>query len=282
MGDRVGVTGVQYETRGAVAIITIDRPEVRNAVDMPTAVALSDAFLTFEADPDLRVAILTGSGRHFCAGADLQAVARGESGRVHAEGIAPMGPTRLLLTKPVIAAIEGFAVAGGLELAIWCDLRVAGKEAVLGVFCRRFGVPLVDLGTVRLPRLIGHGRALDLILTGRAVTADEAHRMGLADRVVDSGKALETALTMAEDIASVPQVCMRSDRMSVYEQWDLPFADAMRNEVRRGIEVLASGETLEGAEQFAEGAGRHGSTVPVARPAPPVPGTNGQARISGA
>lgn len=253
--------GVRYETRGPVAIVTIDRPSVRNAVDKATAQALADAFRRFDADPELRVAILTGGHRHFCSGADLQALAGGEEGRVTMTGDGPMGPTRMLLEKPVIAAIEGFAVAGGLELAIWCDLRVAGREAVLGVFCRRFGVPLVDLGTVRLPRLVGHGRAMDLILTGRPVTADEALRIGLVDRVTEPGKALEGALTLAQEIAGMPQVCMRSDRMSVYEQWDLSFDDATRNETMRGLQVLESGETVEGAARFAEGAGRHGRPV---------------------
>ena len=252
---------VQFETRGHIAIVTIDRPHVRNAVDKATAEALADAFRRFEADPDLRVAILTGGSRHFCSGADLQAVAEGEEGRVTVTGDGPMGPTRMLLEKPVIAAIEGFAVAGGLELAIWCDLRVAGRESVLGVFCRRFGVPLVDLGTVRLPRLIGHGRALDLILTGRPVTADEALRIGLVDRVTEPGKALEGALSLAEEIAGMPQVCMRSDRMSVYEQWGLSTEDATRNETMRGLQVLESGETKEGAARFADGAGRHGRAV---------------------
>ena len=259
-GDVAG-EGVRYETRGDVAIVTIDRPEVRNAVDKATAEALVDAFRRFDADPDLRVAILTGGSRHFCSGADLQAVAEGEDGRVTVTGDGPMGPTRMLLEKPVIAAIEGFAVAGGLELAIWCDLRVAGREAVLGVFCRRFGVPLVDLGTIRLPRLIGHGRAMDLILTGRPVTADEALRMGLVDRITEPGKALEGALTLAREIAGMPQVCMRSDRMSVYEQWDLSVGDATRNETMRGLHVLESGETQEGAARFIEGEGRHGRAV---------------------
>ena len=258
------MTGVRYETRGPIAIVTLDRPEVRNAVDKATAVALADAFRTFDADADLRVAILTGGHRHFCAGADLQAFASGdvdELDRVRKDGIGPMGPTRMRLTKPVIAAIEGFAVAGGLELAIWCDLRVAGQDAVLGVFCRRFGVPLVDLGTIRLPRLIGHSRAMDLILTGRAVPADEALRMGLVNRVVETGRSLDAALELAADIAAMPQQCMRSDRLSAYEQWDLSEEDAIDNEVRHGLEVLASGETLEGASRFAKGAGRHGSSV---------------------
>lgn len=257
--------GVRYETRGQVAIVTLDRPDVRNAVDKATSVALTEAFRRFDADDDLRVAILTGGHRHFCAGADLQAFAAGdldEFDRIRPDGLGPMGPTRLRLNKPVIAAIEGFAVAGGLELAIWCDLRVAGQDAVLGVFCRRFGVPLVDLGTVRLPRLIGHGRAMDLILTGRPVNADEALRMGLVTRVVETGKALDAALALAAELASMPQHCLRSDRHSAYEQWDLGWEDAMSNEVRRGLEVLASGETLEGASRFAKGAGRHGAPAP--------------------
>ena len=260
--DESDVTGtVRYETRGPVAIVTLHRPEVRNAVDLPTARALSDAFRTFDADPDLSVAVLTGGSRHFCSGADLKAVAAGEEGRVSMDGQGPMGPTRLRLSKPVIAAIEGYAVAGGLELAIWCDLRVAGQDSVFGVFCRRFGVPLIDLGTVRLPRLIGHGRAMDLILTGRPVSAEEACRMGLVDRVVQTGTALDAAVALANDIASMPQTCARSDRLSAYEQWDLTWDEATRNETRRGLEVLASGETLEGAERFATGVGRHGSKV---------------------
>jgi enoyl-CoA hydratase len=258
MGHLAAVATVKYETQGRVAIVTVDRPDVRNAVDQATAVALSDAFRTFDADHELHVAVLTGGQRHFCAGADLKAVAAGESDRVTHHGIGPMGPTRLRLNKPVIAAIEGYAVAGGLELAIWCDLRVAGQDSVLGVFCRRFGVPLVDQGTVRLPRLIGHGRAMDLILTGRPVAADEALRIGLVDRVVQAGTATEAAMELAADIAAMPQRCMRSDRLSVYEQWELSWDDALRNEVRRGLEVLASGETAEGAARFANGIGRHG------------------------
>ena len=255
-------SGVRYETRDRIAVVTIDRPDVRNAVDKPTADALAEAFRTFDDDPDLHVAILTGAERHFCAGADLQAIAEDEEvDRVTLTGDGPMGPTRLRLSKPVIAAIEGFAVAGGLELAIWCDLRVASRESVLGVFCRRFGVPLVDMGTVRLPRLIGNGRALDLILTGRPVAADEAMRMGLVDRVVEPGKALEAALALAAEVAGMPQVCMRSDRLSVYEQWDMSSDEALRNEALRGLEVLASGETLEGAARFTRGAGRHGGSV---------------------
>lgn len=253
-----GDAAVRYETSGAVAVVTINRPSVRNAVDKATAAALAAAFRRFDDDPAVAAAVLTGGGGHFCAGADLQAVAAGEQDRVALDGDGPMGPTRLRLAKPVIAAIEGYAVAGGLELAIWCDLRVAARDAVLGVFCRRFGVPLVDLGTIRLPRLVGHGRALDLILTGRPVGAEEAQTMGLVDRVVEPGTALDAAIALAEELAALPQHCLRSDRLSVYEQWDLSWDDATRNETRRGLEVLASGETLEGATRFTRGAGRHG------------------------
>jgi enoyl-CoA hydratase len=253
------MTNVSYRTEGGVAVVTIDRPHVRNAVDKPTAEQLASAFRRFEADEALAAAVLTGAGGHFCAGADLQAVAAGETDRVTADGDGPMGPTRMLLRKPVVAAIEGYAVAGGLELAIWCDLRVAASDAVLGVFCRRFGVPLVDLGTVRLPRLIGHGRALDLILTGRPVAAEEAHRIGLVDRVTQPGGALAGAVALAAELAALPQNCLRSDRLSVYEQWDLSWEDATRNETRRGLEVLGSGETLDGATRFSRGAGRHGA-----------------------
>ena len=257
---RRGVTGVRYQTDGPVAVVTIDRPHVRNAVDQATAVALADAFRTFDADDDLAVAVLTGAAGHFCAGADLQSLAAGgEADRITTDGDGPMGPTRLRLSKPVIAAVEGYAVAGGLELAIWCDLRVASEDAVLGVFCRRFGVPLVDLGTVRLPRLIGHGRAMDLILTGRPVGAAEAHAMGLVDRVVGAGSALEAAVALGRELAGLPQVCLRSDRTSAIEQWDLPWDEATANETRRGLQVLASGETLDGAARFSAGAGRHGA-----------------------
>lgn len=262
MCQQGGLSTVLYETRGPVAVVTLHRPEVRNAVDKATAHALNDAFRTFDADPELSVAVLTGGQRHFCAGADLKSLEAGADDRITFEGIAPMGPTRLRLSKPVIAAVEGYAVAGGLELAIWCDLRVAGRDAVLGVFCRRFGVPLVDLGTVRLPRLIGHGRAMDLILTGRPVAAEEAHRIGLVDRVVEPGAALEAAVALAAEIAAAPQMCARSDRMSAYEQWDLSWDEALRNEVRHGLEVLASGETAEGALRFTSGEGRHGTSGP--------------------
>ena len=249
---------VKTQTQGDVFVVTIDRPEVRNAVDAATARALADAFRRFDADESLRVAILTGAGGAFCAGADLKAVASGRGSRLSEDGDGPMGPSRMLLSKPVIAAVEGHAVAGGLELALWCDLRVAARDAVFGVYCRRFGVPLVDLGTVRLPRLIGQSQALDLILTGRGVSGEEALRMGLANRLVENGRALEGALELARELAKLPQRCMRSDRMSAYEQWSMPWDDAMRNEFRHGMEVIGSGETVAGAKRFAAGEGRHG------------------------
>jgi enoyl-CoA hydratase len=251
---------VHCETDGDVAIVTIDRPAVRNAVDGPTADRLADAFRRFDADPGQSVAVLTGAGGCFCAGADLHAVAEGRGNRVLETGEGPMGPTRLLLSKPVIAAVEGFAVAGGLELALWCDLRVAARDAAFGVFCRRWGVPLVDGGTVRLPRLIGHSFALDLILTGREVSGEEALRMGLANRLVEPGRALEEAVTLAKQLARLPQRCLRSDRLSSYRQWDLPLEPALREELRLGLEVIHSGETREGAQRFASGAGRHGAS----------------------
>ncbi len=250
---------VRYELRGAVAVVTIDRPEVRNAVDVPTARALADAFRRFEADDAALVAVLTGEGGYFCAGADLKAVAVGEERDFSPEADGPMGPTRMQLEKPVIAAIEGHAVAGGLELALWCDLRVVADDAVLGVFCRRFGVPLIDLGTIRLPRLIGHSRAMDLILTGRAVRAEEAAQIGLANRVVPSGQALEAAIDLAERIAAHPQQCMRGDRRSAIDQWGMSEDDAMRNELRIGVDTIESGETVRGATRFRDGAGRHGT-----------------------
>lgn len=250
---------VSFETEGPIAIVTINRPDVRNAVDRATAAALAEAFRRFDADEALSVAILTGAGGYFCAGADLKAVASGGGNRTANDGDGPMGPSRMRLSKPVIAAVEGFAVAGGLELSLWCDMRVAARDAVFGVFCRRWGVPLVDGGTVRLPRLIGESHALDLILTGRGVSGDEALRMGLANRIVEPGQALNAAKELALQIASFPQRCMRSDRLSALEQWDLAFDEAMANETRRGLEVIASGETREGASRFASGAGRHGA-----------------------
>jgi enoyl-CoA hydratase len=250
---------VQYQIQEKIAIVTIDRPQVRNAVDRSTAAELARVFREFDGDDSLDVAILTGSQGHFCAGADLKALASGEGSRLSEEGDGPMGPTRMLLSKPVIAAVEGFAVAGGLELALWCDLRVAASNAVFGVFCRRFGVPLVDLGTIRLPRLIGHSLAMDLILTGRGVSGDEALRMGLANRLAEPGGALAAAIELARSLSAFPQGCMRSDRLSAYEQWSLDWDAATRNEFRRGKEVVESGETVRGAGRFASGAGRHGA-----------------------
>jgi len=250
---------VRYETDGPVAVVTIDRPGVRNAVDRPTAEALASAFRTFEADDSLAVAILTGAGGTFCAGADLKAVATGTGNRTTETGDGPMGPSRMLLSKPVIAAVEGFAVAGGLELALWCDMRVAASDAVFGVYCRRWGVPLVDGGTIRLPRLIGQSHAMDMILTGRGVSGDEALRMGLANRIVEPGQALGAAVELAKDLARFPQRCLRSDRLSAYEQWSMDLDGALLNEYRRGMETINSGETREGAARFAAGAGRHGA-----------------------
>ena len=252
------MASIRYERIERTAIVTIDRPERRNAVDKQTARELADAFRRFEADADADVGVLTGAGEHFCAGADLTAFAAGEQDRITEDGDGPMGPTRMRLTKPTVAAIEGYAVAGGLELAVWCDLRVIAEDAVFGVFCRRFGVPLVDLGTVRLPRLIGHSRAMDLILTGRPVLAEEAFAIGLANRVVSKGDALSEALALARQLASFPQACLRSDRLSALEQWDMGEQEAARNETRRGLIVLASGEILSGATRFADGEGRHG------------------------
>jgi len=250
---------VNVEQIGAVTVVEIDRPAARNAVDGPTAAVLADAFRAFAADDTQSVAVLTGSGGVFCAGADLKAVADGRGNRVGADGDGPMGPTRMLLDKPVIAAVEGYAVAGGLELAVWCDLRVAARDAVFGVFCRRWGVPLVDGGTVRLARMIGHSHALDLVLTGRGVSGEEAQRMGLVNRLVEPGEARAAAVALATDLAELPQVCMRNDRMSSYEQWSMTLDDAMHNEYLHGLETLASGEAVAGATRFREGAGRHGT-----------------------
>jgi enoyl-CoA hydratase len=250
---------VRVEHDGPITIVTIDRPHARNAVDRPTAARLADAFRAFDTDSGQSVAILTGAEGVFCAGADLKGVGEGRGNAVTDDGDGPMGPTRMLLTKPVIAAVEGYAVAGGLELAVWCDLRIAARDAVFGVFCRRWGVPLVDGGTVRLPRLIGHSHALDLILTGRGVSGEEALRMGLANRLAEPGGALDAARTLAHELAALPPVCMRGDRLSSYEQWGETLDDAMRNELRHAQITLASGESLEGAIRFAEGAGRHGA-----------------------
>ena len=249
---------VRTGRHGPVTVVTIDRPEVRNAVDGPTAAALADAFRTFDADDTAAVAVLTGAGGTFCAGADLKAVVGGHGNRVTEDGDGPMGPTRMLLGKPVIAAVEGHAVAGGLELAVWCDMRVAATDAVFGVYCRRWGVPLVDGGTIRLPRLIGHSHALDLILTGRGVSGEEARAMGLANRLVEPGQALPAAIELGRQLADFPQRCLRADRMSAYEQWSMDLDAALDNEYGHGLAVIQSGETREGAGRFAAGEGRHG------------------------
>ncbi|WP_431482665.1 crotonase/enoyl-CoA hydratase family protein [Pseudomonas solani] len=251
---------IRVEKNGPVTTLIIDRPQVRNAVDRPTAEALADALRAFEADDAARVAVLTGAGGTFCAGADLAAVAEdGERrNRLEVDGDGPMGPSRMQLAKPLIAAIEGYAVAGGLELALLADMRVMAEDAVCGVFCRRFGVPLIDGGTVRLPRIVGQGRALDLILTGRPVQADEALAIGLANRVVPSGTAREAAERLALEIAAFPQRCMLADRASAYAQWQLPFDAAIANEFEGGLEVIHSGETRTGAQAFSGGKGRHG------------------------
>src|SRR3954462_14151720 len=257
------VETVLIERDGPVTIVSINRPERRNAVDGATARKLFDAFLAFDADDSASVAVFTGSGGSFCAGADLKAVAAGDPDKRREVGgrgsIAPVGPSRLRLSKPVIAAVEGHAVAGGMELALWADLRVVAEDAIFGVYCRRFGVPLIDLGTIRLPRLIGHSQAMDLILTGRPVGAEEALRMGLANRVVPKGDTRAHAIALAKDIARFPQTCMRADRLSALRQWDLEEQDAILNELRGGLEVIASGETLSGAARFASGIGRHGA-----------------------
>ncbi|MGZ4675918.1 MAG: crotonase/enoyl-CoA hydratase family protein [Acidimicrobiia bacterium] len=250
---------VHVETVDHVTVVTIDRPEARNAVDRPTAAALADAFRAFAADDVQHVAVLTGAHGTFCAGADLKAFGTDRANSVSTEGDGPMGPTRMFLAKPVIAAVEGYAVAGGLELALWCDLRVMARDAAFGVFCRRWGVPLIDGGTVRLPRLIGHSRALDLILTGREVGADEALAMGLANRVVEPGTARDAAVALATDIARFPQTCMRLDRRSSYEQWGAPLDEALMTELVGGREAIRSGELA--VERFVAGEGRHGGST---------------------
>jgi enoyl-CoA hydratase len=278
---------VTVERDGSVTVVTLDRPDVRNAVDRPTAEALAEAFTAFERDPDAAVAVFHGANGTFCAGADLKALAAtaeadpdggpatgaasgdaARSNRLKDPTVAPdfdpldpngpMGPSRFLLSKPVIAAVAGHAVAGGLELALWCDMRVVEEDAVFGVFCRRWGVPLIDGGTVRLPRLIGQSRALDMILTGRAVDAEEARAFGLANRVVPKGKARDAAIALAREIAAFPQTCLRNDRMSVYRQWDLRHDTAMALEFALGRETLRSGEAVVGAGRFRGGAGRGG------------------------
>ena len=254
------------ERRGTTVVVCINRPAVRNAVDPATAQALCEAFVEFDKDDSALVAVLAGAGGTFCAGADLKTVATGDfeipmpidvTIDRHARG--PMGPSYLRLSKPVIGAIAGHAVAGGLELACWCDRRVVEEDAVFGVFCRRWGVPLIDGGTVRLPRIVGHGHAMDMILTGRAVGAEEARMMGLANKVVPKGTAIEEAVAVANQIAKFPQICMRNDRASAYEQWSMEFGQAMANESRHGYNALASDETKTGAARFASGKGRSGS-----------------------
>ena len=248
---------IRVERDGPVLTVLLDRPAARNAVDRATAEELAEAFRAFDADDELRVGVLASVGDHFCAGADLKALAAGDPNRLEPEGDAPMGPTRMLLGKPVIAAMNGYAVAGGLELALWCDLRIMEEDAVAGVFCRRWGVPLIDGGTVRLPRLIGLSHALDLILTGRPVDAHEALAMGLANRIVPRGAARQEAEALAHELALLPQECLRSDRLSAYEQADLPFTQAMANEFQHGMRVMDAG-AFAGARRFANGAGRHG------------------------
>ncbi|MFJ3251533.1 crotonase/enoyl-CoA hydratase family protein [Streptomyces sp. NPDC086771] len=254
-----GRPAVRIEREGAVFTVILDRPEVRNAVDGPTANQLADAFRAFDADPDASVAVLWGEGGTFCAGADLKGIGTERGNKVLADGDGPMGPTRMRLSKPVIAAVSGHAVAGGLELALWCDLRVAEEDAVFGVFCRRWGVPLVDGGTVRLPRLIGESRAMDMILTGRPVPAAEAYAMGLANRIVPPGAARGAAERLAREIAEFPPLCLRHDRLSAREQHGLGEPEALAAEYRHGLVPLTAGETRAGAERFGRGAGRHGS-----------------------
>jgi enoyl-CoA hydratase len=249
---------VLVEKKGVVTTVIINRPEARNAVDRPTAEALVEAFEAFEADDEARAAVLTGAGGFFCAGADLKALSQGNPNRVSEDGAGPMGPSRMFLGKPVIAAVAGHAVAGGLELALWCDLRVVEKDAVFGVFCRRWGVPLIDGGTIRLPRMIGLSQALDMILTGRPVGAEEALRMGLANRVVEPGTSRAEAEALAEQIASFPQHCMRNDRRSAWQQFDLSMNEALKHEFRLGVDTIQSGELIGGAARFAKGSGRHG------------------------
>lgn len=262
MGETGGQGKILVETVGRVAVIMINRPQCRNAVDGETAHLLFDAFKNFDEDDMLDVAILSATGGTFCAGADLKALSDGGDINPIMEGginsLGPMGPTRMRLSKPVIAAIEGHAVAGGMELALWCDLRVMASDAQFGIFCRRFGVPLIDMGTIRLPRLIGQSRAMDLVLTGRPVMAKEAFDIGLANRICKPGAALDTALSLAQEIGKHPQTCLRSDRQSILEQWSMDEENAVRNENRLGLATMHSGETLSGAIRFAGGQGRHG------------------------
>jgi enoyl-CoA hydratase len=250
--------GIRTEKKGVVSTIVIDNPDVKNAVDGPTAKALADAFRKFEHDVEAKIAVLWGAHGSFCAGANLKAIAEGYANRVSKTGDGPMGPSRMILSKPVIAAVAGYAVAGGLELALWCDLRVVERDAVFGVFCRRYGVPLIDGGTIRLPRLIGLSRALDMILTGRPIGAQEALEFGLANRVVDVGQSRLEAEKLAEEIAAFPQTCLREDRLSAYEQFGLNMKQALENELEHGLKTLSSGEIFEGAKRFTKGVGKHG------------------------
>jgi enoyl-CoA hydratase len=253
------ISSVRVDRSGPVTTVILDRPEVRNAVDAPTAAALAEAFADFDADSDAAVAVLFGAGGTFCAGADLKAMGSARGNRTATDGHGPMGPTRMRLAKPVIAAVSGHAVAGGLELALWCDLRVVEEDAVFGVFCRRWGVPLIDGGTVRLPQVVGMGRALDMILTGRAVPAAEAYQMGLATKLVPVGHAREAAEQLALQIAAFPQECLRGDRASALESVSLGYAEAMANEFRHGMATLADPGVFEGVARFRGGAGRGGA-----------------------
>src|SRR3954462_15232521 len=261
--EMTDIDAVLVERDGPVTIVSTNRPHCRNAVDGATARKLFDAFRTFDADDEASVAVFTGTAAHFGGGRDLKAVAPGDPHKKREIGghdtIAPMGPSRLRLSKPVIAALEGFAVAGGMELALWADMRVVAEDATFGIFCRRFGVPLIDLGTIRLPRLIGHSQAIDLILTGRPVGGPEALRIGLANRLVPNGEARAHAISLAKDIARFPQTCLRADRLSALRQWDLEEEEAIANEMRGGLQVITSGETRSGAARFASGVGRHGA-----------------------
>lgn len=249
---------IKIEKNYPIYTIILDNPEVKNAVDGPTATKLANAFRNFEKDEKALVAVLWGANGTFCSGANLKAITEGRGNRIEKEGDGPMGPTRMLLSKPVIAAISGYAVAGGLELALWCDIRIAESNAILGVFNRRFGVPLIDGGTIRLPRLIGLSRAIDMILTGRPITAQEAYNWGLVNRLVDIGESKKEAVKLAREIALFPQVCLKNDRLSTYNQFGLNFKDAMAKEFEFGLKTLESGEYLEGSTEFIKGKGKHG------------------------
>ncbi len=249
---------IRIEKNYPIITIIINNPEVKNAVDGPTALQLADAFRDFEQDEKALVAVLWGANGTFCSGANLKAVADGRGNRIDKSGDGPMGPSRMILSKPVIAAVSGYAVAGGLELALWCDMRVVESSAIFGVFCRRFGVPLIDGGTVRLPRLIGLSRAMDMILTGRPVNAEEAYSWGLANRVVEDGKSRIEAEKLAREIAAFPKTCMRNDRLSTFEQAGMELKSAIKNEFEYGLKTLASGEYLNGSKSFTEGEGKHG------------------------